>query len=459
MGREHIYFVTGKLAEPSLRHVLVETSAAANFDYSVGVLGISVAALMTPDWVARFLAPPAGATRVMLPGFCQGDLAPVEKAAGLPVVRGPKDLRDLPEWFTGRARSRDNYGRHDIEIIAEINHAPRLARDELLSAARALAADGADWIDLGCNPGETWRGVGDAVRALRDAGLRVSIDSMNADEIEPAIDAGAELVLSVNSTNIDRAIHWRAEVVIVPDVADTLTGIAENYARLREADVRARIDPVLSPIGFGFAASLGRYLETRRLFPDAEMMMGIGNLTELTDADSAAINVLLLGFCQEVGIRSVLTTQVINWARSSVKECDLARRLVYHAVTARTLPKHAEPRLVLLRDPRVHEHGAETLEQLARDIKDPNYRIFAERGELHVISANLYLRGTDPFELLARLQATTSRPLEAAHAFYLGYELAKAHTALTLGKDYRQDQSLDWGFLTIEEKSHGQKKA
>ncbi|HBB75748.1 MAG TPA: dihydropteroate synthase, partial [Planctomycetaceae bacterium] len=48
-----------------------------------------------------------------------------------------------------------------------------------------------------------------------------------------------------------------------------------------------RLDPVLEPIGFGFAASLGRYLEVRRRHPAAEMMMGIGNLTELTDVDSA----------------------------------------------------------------------------------------------------------------------------------------------------------------------------
>ena len=89
-----------------------------------------------------------------------------------------------------------------------------------------------------------------------------------------------------------------------------------------------RIDPVIEPIGFGFAASLGRYLEVRRRYPDAEMMMGVGNLTELTDVDSAGVNVLLLGFCQELGIRSVLTTEVINWCRSCVRELDLARRLV-----------------------------------------------------------------------------------------------------------------------------------
>src|SRR6202007_361880 len=114
-----------------------------------------------------------------------------------------------------------------------------------------------------------------------------------------------------------------------------------------------RIDPVIEPIGLGFAASLGRYLEVRRRYPDAEMMMGVGNLTELTDVDSAGVNVMLLGFCQEAGIRSVLTTEVINWCKSSVRELDLARRLVYHACTKQMLPKHLEPDLLLLRDPKV----------------------------------------------------------------------------------------------------------
>ena len=41
--------------------------------------------------------------------------------------------------------------------------------------------------------------------------------------------------------------------------------------------------------------------------------------------------------------------------------------------------------------------------------------------------------------------------MDPNHAFYLGYEMAKAVTALTLGKDYRQDQALDWGYLTKPE--------
>ena len=125
------------------------------------------------------------------------------------------------------------------------------------------------------------------MRALVDAGHRVSIDSMNPVEIAAAVRAGAELVLSVNSANRDAAADWGCEVVAVPDVPATLAGLDETIEHLAAAKVPLRIDPILEPIGFGFAASLGRYLDVRRRYPDAEMLMGIGNLTELTDADSA----------------------------------------------------------------------------------------------------------------------------------------------------------------------------
>jgi hypothetical protein len=172
-------------------------------------------------------------------------------------------------------------------------------------------------------------------------------------------------------------------------------------------------------------------------------MMGVGNLTELTDVDTAGVNVLLAGFCQEVGIRSVLTTEVINWARSAVKEFDLARRLVRHAVAEKVLPKRLEPNLVVLRDPKLYEQGAGALAELAARVTDKNYRVFAERGEIHVLNGNVYVRGGDPFDVFDQLLAADPA-LDAGHAFYLGYELAKAVTALTLGKAYTQDQPLRW---------------
>ena len=58
----------------------------------------------------------------------------------------------------------------------------------------------------------------------------------------------------------------------------------------------------------------------------------------------------------------MLTTAVINWARTSVKELDLARRLVHHAVERKVLPKYLEPGLVMLRDVKVPEYGEESLQ-------------------------------------------------------------------------------------------------
>ncbi len=139
--------------------------------------------------------------------------------------------------------------------------------------------------------------------------------------------AGADLVLSVNASNRDHAPDWGVEVVAIPDVPGTLDGLDATVEFLESRGVRYRLDPILEPIGFGFADSLGRYIETRRRWPETPILMGIGNLTELTDVDSAGVNTLLVGFCQELGVRSVLTTAVINWARSSVVEVDLARRL------------------------------------------------------------------------------------------------------------------------------------
>ena len=312
-----------------------------------------------------------------------------------------------------------------------------------------MTAQGADVIDLGCVPGMRWTGVGDAVAALRKEGFRVSIDSFDPAEVAAAAAAGAELVLSVHGGNRELAPEWGIEVVAIPDQPGSLEGLDETVEFLDRSGVPFRIDPIIEPIGFGFAASLGRYLEVRRRYPDAAMMMGVGNLTELTDVNSAGVNTILVGFCEELKIRSVLTTTVINWARSSVREIDLARRLVHHAVENRTLPKHVEPRLVALRDPRVAAFGDENLAELQRRIRDPNWRIFAEGGLIHALNNKNWLRDSDPFRLFEQMGVD-----DASHAFYLGYEMMKAKTALTLSKTYRQDQALEWGFLAVPEVSH-----
>lgn len=454
----HIHFVTGRLAHHSLESLLPPLAREVGFDYSIDVMPITVAALMTPAWIAKHIQVPNEATKILLPGYCEGELGPLATKVNVPIELGPRDLRQLPSYFS-QPPAPSHYGRYDIEILAEINHCPRLTVMEVREQAAALRREGADIIDLGSEPGQPWPKLGDMVRSLKDEGHRVSIDSLNIAEIETAVQAGAELVLSVNSSNRDAACDWGVEVVAIPDDPNTFAGLDETITLLAAAAVPLRIDPILEPISFGFAESLGRYLEIRRRYPDAEMLMGIGNLTELTDVDSAGINTLLLGLCQELGIRSVLTTQVINWARTSVRECDLARRLMFHAIGNQVLPKHLEPGLVMLRDENVREKPIEELAQLATEIRDNNYRIFAAEGEVHLVSRDLHLHHADPFTLMDQLRRSgpdggLPKNLDASHAFYLGYEMCKALTALTLGKNYEQDEALDWGFATRPEDRH-----
>jgi dihydropteroate synthase-like protein len=449
---ERILFITGRLAESAIRRVLSEIQQNANLDCDVKVLGISVAALMHVDWVSRKLEITGTFDRVILPGWCQGDISKLQVQFGMPFELGPKDLFDLPLYLSGQQRQPADLTKYDIEILAEINHAPRMTDAEILAMARHFADSGADFIDLGCIPGESWSRVGDVVRLLLAEGHRVSIDSFEKREVESAVKHGAELVLSCNSTNIDWVSKLDAELVAIPETPFDIERLETTIETLDRKNARFRIDPIIEPIGFGFAKSLYRYYEARRRWPDIEIMMGIGNITELTEVDSAGVNFILAAICQELKIHSVLTTEVINWGQSAIREFDIARRHVRYSVEEQSLPKHVDSSLVMLRDASAREMGEDVLQDLAGQLKDPNYRIFSERGELHVMNRDGYWRGTDAFELFARVRAAADNSLDEGHAFYLGYELCKAATALVLGKSYIQDQSLRWGFLQEQQR-------
>ena len=438
-----VLFVTGTLAEPALRRVLAELEPA--IQPTVAVLRITVAALMTTPWIARHLEVPPDVDLVLIPGLCEGDPAILREQFGVPVEKGPKDLREIPRYF-GQSAALQDYGRYTVEILAEINNAPRLSLDQLSRAADYFRASGADIIDVGCTPGLPYPELGDAVRRLRQANLRVSIDSFDPGEIRQAVEAGAELVLSVNSSNLEVARDLGGSgtrVVVIPDFGEGLASLDASIEALERWGVGYLIDPIIEPIGFGFMASLERYAEIHRRYPDRHQLMGVGNITELTSADTTGVNAVLLAICEEVGVRAVLTTEVINWAKGSVREIDVARRLMHHAITHRIAPKGVDNRLVTVKDPVILEYTESELRELQGAVRDPNFRIFTDRETITVFNNDLFIRGTDIQEIFSQLGVD-----EPTHAFYLGRELMKARLAITLGKSYRQEGALSWGYLT-----------
>ncbi|MDX6687777.1 MAG: hypothetical protein QOF86_3905 [Baekduia sp.] len=441
---ERLLFVTGKLAAPALRDTLGR--AELPFGYDVAVMKITVAALMTTDWIARRLDVPEAVTRIMVPGMCEGEVGVLSERFGVPAEKGPADLKALPSWF-GQADAREGYGERDIRVFAEINHVPRLDRDRIFEVAEYYRDEGADVIDLGLSLGRNWLRDGPSVIAeLRAAGFELSIDTLDPDEILMADEAGVQYVLSLNGSNRHLAERLSATPVLIPDTPEDLDSLDATIAHLEKLGKPYLVDPIIEPVGAGFAASLGRYLEVRRRHPDAEMFMGIGNLTELTEADTTGVTAMLIGFCQEVGIRNVLTTEVIDWARGAVREAVIAAELMHFAHARGTPPKHIDGRLLTVKDEEFRPYAEDELREQHAMVTDRNYRIFVDADWIYVFNADRFVKGTDFNEIFDQLGVD-----EATHAFYLGKELMKATIARELRKNYRQESPLDWGYMTFVE--------
>ena len=117
----------------------------------------------------------------------------------------------------------------------------------------------------------------------------------------------------------------------------------------------------------------------------------------------------------------------------------------------KVLPKHLEDQLVLLRDVDRPEYQDLFFEELAESIRDHNIRLFADDDGIHLVANDVHLVDSDPFRLFKNYLEDHGERMNIGHSFYIGYEMCKANTAITLGKNYQQDEALDWGFLTKSE--------
>jgi len=326
---ERILFLTGRLARNSLENVLAAITPAA-FEWETLDIGIQVAGLMTADMIRRRVARPEHFDRVLVPGRCRGDLAALSSDYGIPVERGPEDLKDIPEHFQRAARPID-LSHYDIDIFAEIVDAPQLDVEAILARARQYARDGANVIDLGCLPQTPFAHLEATVGALKAAGLRVSVDSLDSDELLRAGRAGADYLLSLTVDTLWIADEVASTPVLIPRQP---TDEASLYEAMDTLSARGRAflaDSILDPLPFGFTKAIARYERLRTRFPHAPIFIGIGNVTELTEADTSGMNALLLGIATELRAAAVLTTEVSGHARRAVREADVACRILYAA--------------------------------------------------------------------------------------------------------------------------------
>ncbi|WP_309565392.1 DUF6513 domain-containing protein [Methylobacillus flagellatus] len=440
---ENILFLTGKLAEKSL-HKVLEDMQPTEFSYRIAQLGVSVAALLTPQLIMRRLPDAGGADRIIVPGLCKGDLDMLVEKYGVPVVRGPDDLKDLPQFF-GRGGREVDLSRFDVKIFAEIVEAPQLTVDGVVARAQEFRRQGADVIDLGCLPNTPFPHLKDSIQALKREGFKVSVDSLNTDDLLLAGRAGADYLLSLTEKTLWIADEVASTPILIPT---TPTNQRSLYRAIDGMLKRGRpfiADAILDPIPFGFTDSIVRYQRLRKRYPGIEIMMGVGNLTELTDADTTGINAMLFGIITELKVNAVLATSVSSHAVYAVAEADVARRIMYAAREENRLPRDYSNGLLGLHDKRPFTYTPEEVQELASQIKDPSFRIIISRDGMHVFNRDGIHCDTDPFKLYPYLNVEQ----DGSHAFYLGVELARAQIAWQLKKRYSQDEELEWGCATL----------
>ncbi len=134
---ERLIFLTGHLAKARLERLLAGLGET-EFAWEIVDVGVKVAALMTEDIIRRRVKLAEGASRIILPGRYRGDLERLAAHFGIPFVRGPDEIADLPA-FLGRAGVPPDLSRHDMRIFAEIVDAPMLSIEALLAQGEGAA--------------------------------------------------------------------------------------------------------------------------------------------------------------------------------------------------------------------------------------------------------------------------------------------------------------------------------
>ena len=179
------------------------------------------------------------------------------------------------------------------------------------------------------------------------------------------------------------------------------------------------------------------------------MFMGTGNLTELTDSDSSGVNAILMGLVSELSVNAVLVVQVSGHCRNSIRETDIARKIMYFSKINKRLPFRISEGLMTTSNRKPTRKSKKEINEIKNLIKDKNFRIFLSDKGINVLNSDTKIEGTDPFDFYTSLKVEN----DASHSFYLGVELARAQIAYQLGKNYDQDNELEWGIAYTQVKN------
>jgi len=518
VGKLKILLVTGKLAGPLVKEVLGKSKTPHRVD--VMVLPVSVIVLLSTENIAEQLSR-MGIKKdmydlIIIPGGCRGSAKIIEEYTGIPAVKGPVHANDLPlifelddpskylspdkpadEVIRGRIIARNIKLLKELEdslspengiaigniivpqnpppirIISEIVDAHLLSENSIIDRVHRYIDDGADIVSIGFeaetpHPDKVYR----IIRSIKkEVDVPIAIDSLIPSEIIKAVEAGVDLVLSIDLSNIDKVSSYVMDTpcVFIPydhsrrylpkDPIERTSLLARIVSRGRSLGIKYIIaDLILEPpiIGDSFK-TLYMYSLFKETHPKIPMLIGSGNIVELMDVDSIGVNALLVMFAMEIGISLILTVEKSVKAQGSTREIAIASQMASLSYLRKTPPKDLGIDLLILKDKRritmpIEKEGAETVivKGYRTEYKLDPMGIFKIRVDYkHRYIDALYIGKKGKILIRGRSAEEISKYIVdnglvsmLSHAIYLGRELAKAEEALRINKNYYQERPL-----------------
>ena len=488
-----ILIATGRLAENTVRKAIGEKA-------DILVADIDIAAFITPKKLIKAFQEaglPKAYDLILLSGLVAGDFSKASEELGCKIRLGPKHAYDLGFVlpFAGKIEFSEKVpacelladvrkemalklirknedeasssftlrgvkigGKSRMKVMGEIAGAMEMDAPTLQVKIEAFIARGADIIDLGATlntlPEQAKRTVSLA-KTFTDS--PVSIDTLDPELIREGVEAGADLVLSLNSVNLENAgpIVARAGIaaVIIPDEERSLESLIENVEAARRLGIEKIIaDPVLDPVGHNITESIVRYHEFHRMYPEVPVFLGAGNVTELMDVDTIGVNALLCGIGAEAGASILFTPEFSDKAQGSIRELKRASEMMVLSDIRESSPKDLGLDLLCIKEKRrrpdsplpknaiqarhskgwrVDPAGPIRIRIVPDSISGNGGLIVAEHEKASVVGKN----AREVMDTLLELELVSLLD----HAAYLGRELEKAELALHFNRSYAQD--------------------
>ena len=517
-----VLLVTSKLAESIVRKYAEDSGVEAK----VVALPFAVAALMTSRYISTHLKSldMAGIDLILVPGLVKGDVSNISEVTGIPVFKGPRHAADLTQVLKVISKTmlsttvpacdliRETLNKQALEslneiesnreqlllnpgnvlignlavgknfptrVIAEIVDCSKLTDKEIKRKAIHYAKSGADIIDVGMvaglsQPKEAYR----SVKIVKESVDKpISIDSLVPAEIQAAVSAGVDLILSVDAGNVAEVSKFAADIPVIVIPTDFRRNIfPRNWPekiKLLEDNIESATkhgfktviaDPILDPlVNPGSAESIVASYNFRKKHSDTIMLLGVGNVTELIDADSIGVNAFLMGVAAELDVGLVLTTEVSTKAWGSVQELSKAAKMMFLAKKRSSIPKEVGVDLLVLKEKIQKDEfpSNESMKNVSIINADPHlvhsrdpkgcFKIYIDRdkGEIILLHSSRHRLDTPDIVLRGRTARELYMTVVAKgllssldHAGYIGTEVQKAEIALKLGKSYVQDSPI-----------------